>query len=58
MDIENAVAIVTGSSSGVACARQLAERGCHVAMNYPHNKADVRETEAVARAFGVETVMV
>ena len=60
MDIENGVAIVTGSSSGVgaACARQLAERGCHVAINYSRNEAGARETEAACREFGVETVVV
>ncbi len=60
MDIENGVAIVTGSSSGVgaACARQLAERGCHVAINYSRNEAGARATEAACAEFGVETVMV
>ena len=60
MDIENGVAIVTGSSSGVgaACARQLAERGCHMAINYSRNEAGARETEAACREFGVETVVV
>ena len=60
MDIENGVAIVTGSSSGVgaACARQLAERGCHVAINYSRNAEGARETEAACQAFGVETVVV
>ena len=60
MDIENGVAIITGSSSGVgaACARQLAERGCHVAVNYARNEAGARATEAACAAFGVETVVV
>jgi len=60
MDIEGGVAIVTGSSSGVgaACARQLAERGCHVVVNYSSNEAGARETEAACRAFGVETLVV
>ena len=60
MDIENGVAIVTGSSSGVgaACARQLAERGCHVAINYSRNADGARATEAACQAFGVETVVV
>ena len=59
MDIENGVAIVTGSSSGVgaACARQLAERGCHVAINYSRNEEGARRTEAACREFGVETVV-
>ena len=60
MDIENGVAIVTGSSSGVgaACARQLAERGCHVVINYSRNEAGARATEAACAEFGVETVVV
>ena len=57
MDIEGAVAIVTGSSSGVgaACARQLAERGCHLVINYANNAAGAQETRAACEAFGVET---
>jgi len=60
MDIEGGVAIVTGSSSGVgaACARQLAERGCHVAINYSRNEDGARQTEAACEEFGVETVVV
>jgi 3-oxoacyl-[acyl-carrier protein] reductase len=60
MDIEGGVAIVTGSSSGVgaACARQLAERGCHVVVNYAHNESGARETQAACEAFGVETLVV
>ena len=60
MDIENGVAIVTGSSSGVgaACARQLAERGCHVAINYAHNEDGAHATAAACAEFGVETVVV
>ena len=60
MDIEHGVAVVTGSSSGVgaACARQLAERGCHVAINYSRNEDGARRTEAACREFGVETVVV
>ena len=59
MDIENGVAIVTGSSSGVgaACARQLAERGCHVAINYSRNEEGALETQAACQAFGVETLV-
>ncbi|HEY6599656.1 MAG TPA: SDR family oxidoreductase [Pseudomonadales bacterium] len=60
MDIQGGVAIVTGSSSGVgaACARQLAERGCHVVINYSRNEAGARETEAACIASGVETLVV
>ena len=60
MDLEGGVAIVTGSSSGVgaACARQLAEKGCNVVINYASNESGARQTEAACRAFGVETVVV
>jgi 3-oxoacyl-[acyl-carrier protein] reductase len=60
MDVQGGVAIVTGSSSGVgaACARQLAERGCNVVINYSRNEKGARETEATCRAFGVETLVV
>ncbi len=60
MDIQGGVAIVTGSSSGVgaACARQLAERGCHVLINYSRNEAGARDTEAACGAYGVETLVV
>jgi len=59
MDIQGGVAIVTGSSSGVgaACARQLAERGCHVVINYSRNEAGARETQAACTALGVETLV-
>ncbi len=60
MDIQGGVAIVTGSSSGVgaACARQLAERGCNVVINYSKSEAGARETEAACRAYGIETLVV
>ncbi|MDE0451166.1 MAG: SDR family NAD(P)-dependent oxidoreductase [Gammaproteobacteria bacterium] len=60
MDIQDGVAIVTGSSSGVgaACACQLAEKGCHVVINFAHNEAGARETQAACEAFGVETAVV
>jgi 3-oxoacyl-[acyl-carrier protein] reductase len=60
MDIEGGVAIVTGSSSGVgaACARQLAERGCHVVINYSRNESGARATQAACDALGVETIVV
>ena len=60
MDIEGGVAIVTGSSSGVgaACARQLAERGCHVVINYSRNEAGARKAQADCEALGVETLVV
>ena len=60
MDMQDGVAIVTGSSSGVgaACARQLAERGCHVVINYVRNADGAEQTREACAAFGVETVVV
>ena len=59
MDLEAGVAIVTGSSSGVgaATARRLAEKGCHLVINYAHNEAGARDTQAACEAFGVETLV-
>ena len=60
MDLQDAVVIVTGSSSGVgaACARQLAERGCHLVVNYAGNEAGAQQTAAQCRELGVETEVV
>jgi len=60
MDLEGGVAIVTGSSSGVgaATARQLAERGCNVVINYASNAAGAEQTRAACADFGVETEVV
>lgn len=60
MDLEGAVVIVTGSSSGVgaACARQLAEQGAHVVVNYASNRAGAEETASACEALGVEAEIV
>lgn len=60
MDMQKGVAIVTGSSSGVgaACARQLAELGAHVVINYSRNEDGARETQAACEALGAETEVV
>ena len=60
MDLEGGVAIVTGSSSGVgaACARQLAEKGCNVVVNYAHNEEGAATTQKTCEELGVETVIV
>ena len=60
MDMQNGVAIITGSSSGVgaACARQLAERGSHVVINYSRNEEGAQQTRVDCEKFGVETAVV
>ena len=59
MEMKGAVAIVTGSSSGVgaATARLLASKGCHITINYAHNKAGAEAAAAACEAFGVETLV-
>ncbi|MEM1229350.1 MAG: SDR family oxidoreductase [Pseudomonadota bacterium] len=51
---------MTGSSSGVgaACARQLAERGAHVVINYASNEGGALATAEACAAYGVETEIV
>ena len=60
MDLQEGVVIVTGSSSGVgaACARQLAELGCHVVINCSRNVEGAETTAAACREFGVETEVI
>ena len=60
MDLQDAVAIVTGSSSGVgaAAARKLAERGANVVINYAHNEAGALETQELCESYGVGTAVV
>lgn len=60
MDMQNGVAIVTGSSSGVgaACARKLAELGSHVVINYASNEDGARASAAACETFGVETLVI
>ena len=60
MDMQNGVAIVTGSSSGVgaACARQLAQLGAHVVINYSRNQEGAEQTQAECKALGAECIVV
>ena len=59
MDLDNKVALVTGSSSGVgaATARLLASKGCHVVINYAHSEAAALQVAKECDALGVETLV-
>lgn len=60
MELEGAVMIVTGSSSGVgaATAVQLAQRGVNVVINYSGNADGAQATKTACEAYGVETEVV
>ncbi len=59
MDGKGKVAIVTGSATGVGAevARQLAEYGCNVVINYTKSETEAREAQAACDALGVETLL-
>ncbi|HAK51069.1 MAG TPA: oxidoreductase [Gammaproteobacteria bacterium] len=58
MDLENAVGIVTGSSSGVgaATARLLASKGSNVVINYSRSKDAALTVAQECESFGVEVI--
>ncbi len=58
MKIEGKAAVVTGASRGVgrSAALQLAQRGCHVAVNYSSSKAEAEEVVEEVRALGVKCI--
>lgn len=60
MNLQDAVAIVTGSATGVgaACVRRLAERGARVVVNYARSAKEAEETAAACRAAGAEVELV
>jgi NAD(P)-dependent dehydrogenase (short-subunit alcohol dehydrogenase family) len=53
-DLEGKVALVTGGAKGVGkvIARQLAERGARVIINFFHSLEDARQTKAELQALG------
>lgn len=58
-NIRGAVAIITGSASGVgaASARLLASQGCHVVINYSRSEEAAREVAAQCEQLGVEVLL-
>ena len=60
MNLRQAVVIVTGSATGVgaACARQFAERGARVVVNYNRSRTEADETADACRALGVDVVVI
>ncbi len=60
MELKDAVAIVTGSSSGIGASlvRQLCARGCHVTVNYSRNEEGAREVAAECLALGSGRILV
>ncbi len=58
MNLENAVGIVTGSSSGVgaATAKLLASKGCNVVVNYSRSEEAAQKVASECEAMGVEVI--
>ncbi|MDA0979000.1 MAG: SDR family oxidoreductase [Proteobacteria bacterium] len=59
MKLQGAVAIITGSSSGVgaATARLLAGKGCNVVINYSRSAAAADQVAEDCRALGAEALV-
>src|SRR5439155_11129014 len=60
MSLDGLVMLVTGSSSGLgaATARQLAQGGARVIVNYSSSKKEAEETADLCRKAGAEVVVV
>jgi NAD(P)-dependent dehydrogenase (short-subunit alcohol dehydrogenase family) len=60
MNIKGAVAIVTGSGTGVgaACIRQFAAKGALVCVNYSRSRQEADQVVAECRAMGAEVELV
>jgi NAD(P)-dependent dehydrogenase (short-subunit alcohol dehydrogenase family) len=59
MNLGGAVAIVTGSATGVgaACVKRLAAKGARVVINYTRSKQEALETSQACEMHGVETLL-
>ncbi len=59
-DLEGQVAVVTGGTKGIgkSVALKLAQRGCHVVVNYFRSRTAADETVAAIKALGVEAMAV
>ena len=59
MQLHDAVAVITGSSSGIgrAIAIAFAERGCHIAINYSRNDSGAKEVAKTCEDLGVKTLV-
>lgn len=59
MSLKNAVAIVTGSATGLgaAVAIGLAERGCNVVINYTKSEKEAKQTAEACKSRGVEAIL-
>lgn len=59
MNLQNAVAIITGSSSGVgaATARLLARRGCRVVVNYSKSADAAKGVAEECRSLGADAIV-
>ncbi len=60
MELKDAVCIVTGSSTGIgaACALALAQKGCHVVVNYSKSEADAHAVAKQCGAAGAQALAV
>lgn len=60
MNFNGAVAIVTGSATGVgaACVLRLAESGARVVVNYAHSATEAEQTAQACRALGAEVALI
>lgn len=60
MELQGAVVIVTGSSSGIgaACVRRLAGKGCNVVVNYSRSADAAEKVAEECRGLGVEAIVV